>query len=70
MTNVTESRIARLITLIRAARPPSGLGRSALALTFVCCAHALSQRRAAMIAANVLCLSESLGTVPGHGAPG
>ncbi|WP_110571043.1 methyltransferase family protein [Yoonia vestfoldensis] len=62
----TDPRIARLITLIRAAlRPPSGLGRIALALTFGVLCHALfASAVLAMIAAMFFGLSESLGTVP------
>ncbi len=66
MTMWTDPRIARLITLIRAAlRPPSGLGRIALALTFGVLCHALfASAVLAMIAAMFFGLSESLGTVP------
>ncbi len=57
-----DPRVARLITLIRAAlRPPAGAGRIALALTFGALCHALF---AAGVLAMFFGLSESLGTVP------
>lgn len=62
----TAPRIARLVTLIRAAlRPPAGAARivAALALGMIC--HALfAVAVLAMIVAMFLGLSESLGTVP------
>ena len=62
----SDPRIARLITLIRAAlRPPGGAGRIALALTFGVLCHALFAAGVlAMIMAMFFGLSESLGTVP------
>jgi len=62
----TDPRIARLITLIRAAlRPPAGAGRIALALTFGVLCHALFAAGVlAMVVAMFFGLSESLGTVP------
>jgi len=66
MTMWTDPRIARLITLIRAAlRPPAGAGRIALALTFGVLCHALFAAGVlAMVVAMFFGLSESLGTVP------
>jgi protein-S-isoprenylcysteine O-methyltransferase Ste14 len=66
MTMWTDPRIARLITLIRAAlRPPAGTGRIAMALTFGVLCHALFAAGVlAMIVAMFFGLSESLGTVP------
>ena len=62
----TDPRVARLITLIRAAlRPPAGAGRIALALTFGVLCHALFAAGVlAMIVAMFFGLSESLGSVP------
>jgi protein-S-isoprenylcysteine O-methyltransferase Ste14 len=61
-----DPRIARLITLIRAAlRPPAGVARIVLALTFGVLCHALFAAGVlAMIVAMFFGLSESLGTVP------
>jgi methanethiol S-methyltransferase len=63
---ITDPRIARLVTLIRAAlRPPAGAARiiAALALGLIC--HALFALAVlAMIVAMFFGLSESLGTVP------
>lgn len=61
-----DPRIARLITLIRAALQPSpGAGRIALALAFgVLCHAAFAAGVLAMIVAMFFGLSESLGTVP------
>jgi methanethiol S-methyltransferase len=66
MTMLTDPRIARLITLIRAAlRPPAGAGRIALALTFGALCHILFAAGVlAMIVAMFFGLSASLGTVP------
>jgi protein-S-isoprenylcysteine O-methyltransferase Ste14 len=62
MTMWTDPRIARLITLIRAAlHPPAGMGRIALSLTFGVLCHALF---AAGVLAMFFGLSESLGSVP------
>ena len=62
----TDPRIARLITLIRAAlRPPAGAGRIALALSFGVLCHALFAAGVlAMIVAMFFGLSKSLGSVP------
>ena len=62
----TDPRIARLITLIRAAlRPPSGAGRIALAVGLGVLCHVLFAAGVlAMIVAMYFGLSESLGTVP------
>ena len=62
----TDPRIARLITLIRAAlRPPAGAGRIALALGLGVLCHALFAAGVlAMVVAMFFGLSESLGTVP------
>jgi methanethiol S-methyltransferase len=61
-----DPRMARLITLIRAARhPPAGAGRIALALSLGGLCHALFAAGVlAMIVAMFFGLSESLGTVP------
>ena len=61
-----DPRIARLITLIRAAlRPPAGAARIALALTLGALCHALFAAGVlAMIVAMFFGLSASLGTVP------
>ena len=61
-----DPRIARLITLIRAAlRPPAGAGRIALALGLGALCHAtFAAGVLAMIVAMFFGLSESLGTVP------
>jgi protein-S-isoprenylcysteine O-methyltransferase Ste14 len=61
-----DPRIARLITLIRAAlRPPAGARRIALALTLGALCHALFAAGVlAMIVAMFSGLSASLGTVP------
>ena len=61
-----DPRVARLITLIRAAlRPPAGAGRIALALTFGVLCHTLFAAGVlAMIVAMFFGLSASLGTVP------
>ncbi len=63
---LTDPRIARLVTLIRAAlRPPAGAGRIALALGLGGLCHALFAAGVlAMIVAMFFGLSESLGTVP------
>lgn len=62
---VTDPRIARLITLIRAAlSPPPGMGRIALAITFGILCHALfAVAVLAMIGAMFYGMSESLGRV-------
>ena len=62
----TDPRIARLITLIRAALgAPAGAGRIALALTFGALCHTLFAAGVlAMIVAMFFGLGESLGTVP------
>lgn len=61
-----DPRIARLITLIRAAlRPPSGAGRIAVALGLGALCHAtFAAGVLAMILAMYFGMSESLGTVP------
>ncbi|MFN7224751.1 MAG: methyltransferase family protein [Paracoccaceae bacterium] len=61
-----DPRIARLITLIRAAlRPPAGAGRIVLALGLgVLCHSVFAAGVLAMIVAMFFGLSESLGTVP------
>ena len=66
MTMFTDPRIARLITLIRAAlRPPAGAGRIALALALGTLCHVLFAAGVlAMVMAMFFGLSESLGTVP------
>jgi methanethiol S-methyltransferase len=66
MIMLTDPRMARLITLIRAAlRPPAGAGRIALALIFGVLCHTLFAAGVlAMIVAMFFGLSESLGTVP------
>ena len=66
MTMFTDPRIARLITLIRAAlRPPAGAGRIALALALGTLCHVLFAAGVlAMVVAMFFGLSESLGTVP------
>lgn len=63
---LTDPRIARLLTLIRAAlSPPPGAGRMAVALTLGVICHALFAAGVlAMIAAMFFGLSESFGTVP------
>ena len=63
---LTDPRIARLITLIRAAlRPPAGAARIALALGIGLLCHTLFAAGVlAMIVAMFFGLSESLGTVP------
>ncbi len=63
---LTDPRIARLITLIRASlRPPAGAGRIALALLFGTVCHTLFAAGVlAMIVAMFFGLSESFGTVP------
>ena len=63
---LTDPRIARLITLIRAAlRPPAGAGRIALALIFGALCHTLFAAGVlAMILAMFFGLSKSFGTVP------
>jgi protein-S-isoprenylcysteine O-methyltransferase Ste14 len=63
---LSDPRIARLITLIRAAlRPPAGAGRVALALGFGVLCHALFAAGVlAMIVAMFFGLSQSFGTVP------
>jgi len=65
LTMGTDPRIARLITLIRAAvRPPAGAGRIALAVTLGVLCHALFAAGVlAMIVAMFFGLSESLGAV-------
>ena len=62
----TDPRIARLITLIRAALgAPAGAGRIALALTFGALCHTLFAAGVlAMIVAMFFGLGESFGTVP------
>jgi methanethiol S-methyltransferase len=66
MIMLTDPRIARLITLIRAAlRPPAGAGRIAFALILGALCHMLFAAGVlAMITAMFFGLSESLGTVP------
>ena len=66
MIMLADPRIARLITLIRAAlRPPGGAGRIALALLFGALCHMLFAAGVlAMIVAMFFGLSESLGRVP------
>ena len=66
MTMFTDPRIARLMTLLRAAvRPPAGTGRIALALGLGVLCHALFAAGVlAMVVAMFFGLSESLGTVP------
>jgi len=66
MTMFTDPRIARLITLIRAAlRPAPGAGRIALALVLGALCHTLFAAGVlAMIVAMFFGLSESLGAVP------
>ena len=61
-----DPRIARLITLIRAAlRPPAGVARIVLALAFGALCHALFAAGVlAMIVAMFFGLSQSLGSVP------
>ncbi len=61
-----DPRIARLLTLIRAAlRPPAGAGRIVLALVLGALCHTLFAAGVlAMIVAMFFGLSESLGTVP------
>ena len=61
-----DPRIARLITLVRAAlRPPAGAGRIKLALVMGALCHAVfSAGVLAMIVAMFFGLSESLGSVP------
>ena len=63
---LTDPRIARLITLIRAAlRPPAGAGRIALALIFGALCHTLfAVGVLAMILAMFFGLIKSFGTVP------
>ena len=63
---LADPRIARLITLIRAAlRPPAGTGRIALAVGLGALCHLLFAAGVlAMIVAMFFGLSESLGTVP------
>ncbi len=63
---LTDPRIARLITLIRAAlRPPAGAARIALALGLGALCHTLFAAGVlAMIVAMFFGLSESFGTVP------
>ena len=63
---LSDPRIARLITLIRAAlRPPAGAGRIALALIVGALCHMLFAAGVlAMIVAMFFGLSNSLGTVP------
>ena len=63
---LADPRIARLITLIRAAlRPPAGAGRIVLALGLGVLCHALFAAGVlAMIVAMFFGLSESLGAVP------
>jgi protein-S-isoprenylcysteine O-methyltransferase Ste14 len=65
-TVFADPRIARPITLIRAAlRPPAGAGRVALALVMGALCHALfAVGVLAMIVAMFFGLSESIGTVP------
>jgi methanethiol S-methyltransferase len=66
MTLLSDPRIARLITLIRAAlRPPAGAGRIALALVIGALCHILFAAGVlAMVVAMFFGLSESYGTVP------
>ena len=61
-----DPRIARLLTLIRAAlQPPAGVGRIVLALALGALCHAVFAAGVlAMIVAMFFGLSESLGTVP------
>lgn len=63
---LTDPRIARLMTLIRAAlSPPAGTGRITLALGLGVLCHALFAASVlAMVVAMFFGLSESLGTVP------
>jgi methanethiol S-methyltransferase len=63
---LTDPRIARLVTLIRAAlHPPAGAGRIALALIFGAICHTVFAAGVlAMIVAMFFGLSESFGTVP------
>lgn len=63
---LADPRIARLVTLIRAAvRPPAGAGRMALALGLGALCHTVFAAGVlAMIVAMFFGLSESLGTVP------
>ena len=63
---ISDSRIARLITLIRAAlRPPLGAGRIVVALGMGLICHTLFAAGVlAMIVAMFFGLSQSLGTVP------
>ena len=63
---LADPRIARLVTLIRAAlRPPAGMARIALALGLGILCHMLFAAGVmAMIVAMFFGLSESLGTVP------
>lgn len=65
-TALADPRIARLITLIRAALgPPAGLGRIGLALGLGALCHALFAAGVlAMVVAMFYGFSESLGTVP------
>ena len=67
---IADPRIARLITLLRAAlRPPPGAQRIALALAFGFVCHSIFAAAVlAMIAAMFFGLSESLGRVPWPGA--
>ncbi len=67
MTLLDDPRIARLITLIRAAlRAPKGAGRIALALCLGALCHAtFAAGVLAMIVMMFFGLSKSLGTVPG-----
>jgi methanethiol S-methyltransferase len=66
MIMLTDPRMARLVTLIRAAlRPPAGVARIALALIFGALCHTLFAAGVlAMIVAMFFGLSESLGRVP------
>lgn len=63
---LTDPRIARLVTLVRAAlRPPAGTGRILLALGFGLLCHSLFAAGVlAMIVAMFFGLSESYGAVP------
>ena len=63
---LADPRVARLVTLIRAAlRPPAGAGRIALALGLGVLCHAMFAAGVlSMIVAMYFGLSESLGTVP------
>ena len=63
---LTDPRISRLVTLVRAAlRPPAGVRRVALALVFGLLCHSLFALGVlAMVVATFFGLSESLGTVP------